>query len=152
MTAAPIFPNERGAKLFSFATMRKWIHFVLLVGLVMGMTMGSTMPMLGQSVASVMLDAPDVEQLWTRAFWHEQHTGKTMQGEILPANWDFFEEATLLSEDESLVWTLRIQVENAPALCVYFDSFHLPVGGQLSFRSEAGRFTEDFTEGPVDFT
>ena len=152
MAAAPIFPNERGAKLFSFVTMRKWIHFVLLVGLVMGMTMGGTMPMLGQSNASVMLDAPNVEQLWTRAFWHEQHTGKTMQGEILPANWDFFEEATLLSQDESLVWTLRIHVENAPALCVYFDSFHLPVGGQLSFRSEAGRFTEDFVEGPVDFT
>ena len=60
--------------------MRKWIHFVLLLGLVMGMTMGSKMPMLGQSVASVMLDAPDVEQLWTRAFWHEQHTGENHAG------------------------------------------------------------------------
>ncbi|MBT6164006.1 MAG: hypothetical protein HOH92_09915, partial [Crocinitomicaceae bacterium] len=33
-----------------------------------------------QTVAQVSLEAPNVEQLWTRAFWHEEHTGKTMQG------------------------------------------------------------------------
>jgi hypothetical protein len=102
--------------------------------------------------SEVFIQSPNVEQLWLRAFWHEQHTGKTMQGEILSADWDFFEEASLHIEDATEHWSLRVKVENAPALCIYFDAFHLPVGGQLSFRSEANRFSEDFVEGPVDFT
>jgi hypothetical protein len=105
-----------------------------------------------QSVAELNLETPNVEHLWMRAFWHEEHTGKTMQGEILPADWNFFEEATFQSDAETEEWTLHVSVENAPALCIYFDDFHLPVGGQLNFRSEAGRFSQDFVEGPVDFS
>ena len=104
------------------------------------------------SVAEVSVSAPNVEQLWARAFWHEEHTGKTMQGHILPADWNFFDEATLHVEGSLEIWSLHVRVENAPALCIYFDSFHLPVGAQLTFRSEAGRFSEDFIEGPIDFT
>ncbi len=104
-----------------------------------------------QSVAELTLESPNVEQLWMRAFWQEEHSGKTMQGEVLPADWNFFEEATFQSDSETEEWTLKVSVENAPALCIYFDDFHLPVGGQLNFRSEEGRFSEDFVEGPVDY-
>lgn len=104
------------------------------------------------SIAEVSVLAPNVEQLWARAFWHEEHTGKTMQGHILPADWDFFDEATMHVEESVEIWSLHVRVENAPALCIYFDSFHLPVGAELTFRSEAGRFSEDFIEGPIDFT
>ena len=104
------------------------------------------------SVAEVSVSAPNVEQLWSRAFWHEENTGKTMQGHILPADWDFFDEATMHVEESLEIWSLHVRVENAPALCIYFDSFHLPVGAQLTFRSEAGRFSQDFMEGPIDFT
>jgi hypothetical protein len=105
-----------------------------------------------QSVAELNLETPNVEHLWMRAFWHEEHTGKTMQGEILPADCNFFEEATFQSDAETEEWTLLVSVEHAPALCISFDNFHLPVGGQLNFRSEAGRFSQDFVEGPVDFS
>ena len=98
------------------------------------------------------LEAPAVEQLWARAFWHEEHTGKTMQGEILAADWNFFDFAVAEETAEGTVWTLRVGVETAPALCVYFDAFHLPVGSRLTFESEAGRFSAPYVSGPVDFT
>jgi hypothetical protein len=120
--------------------------------MVMMVFLGSMpLQMVAQLAAELTLETPNVEQLWMRAFWHEEHTGKTMQGEILPADWDFFEEATFQSDGETEQWTLRVSVENAPALCIYFDEFHLPIGGQLNFRSESGRFSEDFVEGPVDY-
>ena len=47
---------------------------------------------------------------------------------------------------------LSIRVEDAPALCVYFDAFHLPMGSPLTFQSEAGRFSSPYVEGPIDYT
>lgn len=99
------------------------------------------------------LESPNVEQLWARAFWHEENTGKTLQGDILEANWNFFDHAaqtTLPSGD--LVWKLRIRVQGAPALCAYFNEFHLPIGSTLSFESETGRFEVPYKEGPFDFS
>ena len=148
MKIAPIFPNGIYTKRYSFVCMSKAKTRSLLVCMILMMQS----QVFAQTVAQVSLEAQNVEQLWTRAFWHEEHTGKTMQGHILPADWDFFEEATYQSDAEVEKWTLRLNVEDAPALCVYFDSFHLPVGSQLTFRSEAGRFSEDFVEGPVDFS
>lgn len=104
-----------------------------------------------QSIPMVDLNPPNVEQLWARAFWHEENTGKTMQGEILDADVDFFEAAHHETNDAEETWKLRIRVENAPALAIYFDAFHIPVGGALRFESAPGRFEIPYTEGPIDF-
>ena len=81
-----------------------------------------------KTIPVVEVEAPNVQHLWNRAYWHEEHTGKTMQGEILDASFDFFEQADAAVTEDGTVWTLRIRVEDAPALCVYFDAFHLPIG------------------------
>lgn len=95
--------------------------------------------------------APNVEQLWQRAFWHEAHTGKTMQGEVIEASADFFDSAVFhTTESGTQVWELALHISDAPALCVYFDQFHLPVGGRLWLHSEAGVFSMPFAEGPID--
>ncbi|MGY8941383.1 MAG: T9SS type A sorting domain-containing protein [Flavobacteriales bacterium] len=96
--------------------------------------------------------APNVQQLWNRAYWHEEITGKTMQGEIIEADVDFFEAAVMTVEGNLSVWKLSVKVEDAPALCVYFDQFHLPVGSQLTLESAAGVFNVPYVEGPVDYT
>jgi hypothetical protein len=75
-----------------------------------------------------------------------------MQGEILSTAFDFFEQADAVVTEQGTVWTLRIRVEDAPALCVYFDAFHLPIGSSLTFQSEAGRFSVPYVEGPIDYT
>ena len=105
-----------------------------------------------KTIPVVEVEAPNVQHLWNRAFWHEEHTGKTMQGEILDASFDFFEQADAAATEDGTVWTLRIRVEDAPALCVYFDAFHLPMGSSLTFQSEAGRFSSPYVEGPIDYT
>ena len=46
-----------------------------------------------KTIPVVEVEAPNVQHLWNRAYWHEEHTGKTMQGEILDASFDFFEQA-----------------------------------------------------------
>ena len=105
-----------------------------------------------KTIPVVEVDAPNVQHLWNRAHWHEEHTGKTMQGEILDASFDFFEQADAAVTEDGTVWTLRIRVEDAPALCVYFDAFHLPMGSSLTFQSAAGRFSSPYVEGPIDYT
>ena len=98
----------------------------------------------------VQLESPGMDQLLARAWWHEENTGKTMQGHIVEADIDFFEEA--LHEVSSGVesWQLLVNIANAPALCVYFESFHLPVGGELTLESPEGAFEIPFVEGPID--
>ena len=105
-----------------------------------------------QSIPMIEVEAPNVEQLWARAFWHEENTGKSMQGEILAADADFFDLAHFESNAVSEIWKLRIRVANAPALAVYFDAFHLPIGASLRFESAPGRFEVPYIEGPIDFS
>ena len=103
-----------------------------------------------KTIPIVEVDAPNVQHLWNRAYWHEENTGKTMQGEILSTSYDFFQKADPDFAEEVTVWTLRIRVEDAPALCVYFDvaPAHRVV---LTFQSEAGRSARH-VEGPIDYT
>jgi hypothetical protein len=103
------------------------------------------------ALAQLTLPPPSVSDLYARADWHEQYTGKTMQGTILEADWDFFSQATAVATpDGSTEWRLTLGVADAPALCVYFDNFHLPVGATLELRSAEGAFDVPFVEGPVD--
>ena len=107
----------------------KPIQAILLAVWAMAVTAGlsaQTSTALGdKTIPLVEVDAPNVQHLWNRAYWHEENTGKTMQGEILSTAFDFFEQADAVVTEEGTIWTLRIRVEDAPALCVYFDAFHL---------------------------
>ena len=105
-----------------------------------------------KTIPVIDVEAPNVQNLWNRAYWHEENTGKAMQGEILETSFDFFERAEVITTANQAVWTLRIRVEDAPALCVYFDNFHLPIGSSLTFQSEVGRFSSPYVEGPIDYS
>ncbi|HBP45387.1 MAG TPA: hypothetical protein DD635_05760, partial [Flavobacteriales bacterium] len=105
-----------------------------------------------KTIPVIEVEAPNVQNLWNRAYWHEENTGKAMQGEILETSFDFFERAEVITTANQAVWTLRIRVEDAPALCVYFDNFHLPIGSSLTFQSEVGRFSSPYVEGPIDYS
>jgi hypothetical protein len=98
----------------------------------------------------ITLEAPPLDQLWQRAWWHEENTGKTMQGHVVDTEIDFFQAALHEVEGEMESWKLLVNIESAPALCVYFESFHLPVGGQLTLESPEGVFEVPYVEGPVD--
>lgn len=99
----------------------------------------------------VTLEAPALDQLWERAWWHEENTGKTMQGHVVDADVDFFQVAYHEISNELESWQLLINVADAPALCVYFESFHLPVGGLLTLESPEGVFEVPYIEGPADY-
>ena len=86
----------------------------------------------------VTLESPSLDQLWQRAWWHEENTGKTMQGHVVDADIDFFETAHYDVANGVESWQLLVTIEEAPALCVYFESFHLPVGGELTLESPEG--------------
>lgn len=98
----------------------------------------------------VTLESPSLDQLWQRAWWHEENTGKTMQGHVVDADIDFFETAHYDVANGVESWQLLVSIEDAPALCVYFESFHLPVGGELTLESPEGVFEVPYIEGPVD--
>ena len=98
----------------------------------------------------VTLESPGIDQLWERAWWHEENTGKTMQGHVVDADIDFFQVAVHEVSNGMESWQLLINIEDAPALCVYFESFHLPVGGLLTLESPAGAFEVPYIEGPAD--
>jgi hypothetical protein len=105
----------------------------------------------GSEVPVLELDAPNVDQLWAKAEWHEANTGKDLNGEMLTTDWDFFEHAV----KEKLAggatrFSLAVRVAEAPALCVYFSEFHLPTGARLFFETPIGAFDFPFVEGPVD--
>ncbi len=99
------------------------------------------------------LPSPDFADLVARADWHEQHTGKTMQGTVIDADVDFFEFASPSDlPNGGTEWRMAVAVPGAPALCVYFETFHLPVGASLSLRTPEGVFDQPFMEGPIDHT
>jgi hypothetical protein len=106
---------------------------------------------LAASGQTLTLPTPNLAQLHERADWHEQHTGKSMQGTVLDTDADFFEFATPETHpDGSTTWRMAVSVPGAPALCIYFDNFHIPVGATLTLRTPTGAFTTPFMEGPID--
>lgn len=107
-------------------------------------------PFVATSQHVVELPSPDVEGLWNRAAWHEEHTGKMYIGEVLEADWSFFELAESHSEGGLEVWTLDVLVPGAPALAMYFDAFHLPAGAELHFETPAGAFPLVYADAVVD--
>ena len=100
------------------------------------------------TVPRIEFAAPDASQLWARAAWHEEHTGKTMHGEVVEGTADVLVDGVRTEEDGWDVWRLEIAVPGAPGIGVYFDRFHIPVGGELRLRTPDGAFSRPYLTGP----
>lgn len=133
--------------MMDFRHNRKGIRTIfLLFAWAMGMTVWAQV----EGVYHVAL--PGLAQAWKQAEWHEANTGKHMQGVIVEAPLDFFAHAQVSATAEGdRRWVLQLEMEGAPATCVYFEDFHMPVGASLRFETPEGAFPEIFREGPIDF-
>ena len=110
-----------------------------------------SLPLVAFAQTQISIQAPDVQSLWDRAAWHEAETGKTYIGEIIETDVDFFQAATLTElPDGGVQWQLDLRIPGAPALAVYFDAFHLPVGSELTFSSPEGAFPGVYQDALVD--
>jgi hypothetical protein len=77
--------------------------------------------------------------------------GKDLTGVIVEHGFDFFEEASEVVMSNGLtVYELEVEAAEAMGLCVYFDDFHIPFGGELFFESLEGVFDVIYREGPID--
>ena len=120
----------------------------------LGLTLFSTLA-IAQSDTSptIEFDAPDHMELMNRIDKEADLEGRDMVGLVLEQEFDFFEYAhheVLLDGDNQ--WTLNMYSEDAEGMCVYFNDFHIPVGGALYFESPEGAFDTVYQEGPVDYT
>jgi hypothetical protein len=80
-----------------------------------------------------------------------QYEGKDLIGVVLEAPMDFFEVAVLEELPNGISqWSLNMSSEAAQGLCVYFNDFHIPVGGELFLESPEGAFETIYQEGPID--
>ena len=103
-----------------------------------GLTLFSTLTQAQnlEPVQTIEFEAPDSELIWNRIDKESQYEGKDMVGVVLEQEFDFFEFAhheVLLNGDSQ--WTLNLNSESADGLCVYFNEFHIPVGGELYLES-----------------
>ena len=119
--------------------------------LALGLTLFSTFAV-GQ-IETIEFTAPDHMQVWDRIEKEAYYEGRDLVGVILEQQVDFFEFAS----HEVLVdgvnqWTLNLKSEDAQGLSVYFNDFHVPVGGELYMESPEGSFETIYQEGPVDHT
>lgn len=90
----------------------------------------------------------DLEQLWSEYEMYAQ-LGRDFQGKVSADAFDFFDFATHNTHpDGSDVYRLKFHSDNAEALTVYFDEFHLPVGCEM-YIYNADR---SYFEGPIDYT
>ena len=119
----------------------------------LGLTLFSTLIQAQNSepVQTIEFEAPDSELIWNRIDKEAQYEGKDMVGVVLEQEFDFFEFAhhTVLLNGDSQ-WTLNLNSESADGLCVYFNEFHIPVGGELYLESPESEYGHVYREGPVD--
>ena len=119
--------------------------------LALGLTLFSTFAV-GQ-IETIEFTAPDHMQVWDRIEKEAYYEGKDLVGVILEQQVDFFEFASHeVLADGVNQWTLNLKSEDAQGLSVYFNDFHVPVGGELYMESPEGAFETIYQEGPVDHT
>lgn len=100
---------------------------------------------------NIEIPKPDTQEILTRIDKEAQYSGRHMVGVVIDTDFNFFAEA----QHEQFVsgveqWTLEMESDDAAGLCVYFDDFHLPVGGELFLESPEGAFETVYSEGPID--
>lgn len=99
----------------------------------------------------IVVDAPTLDEVITRMEHEAFSSGKDLTGVIVEHGFDFFEEASYEVMSNGLtVYELEVEASEAMGLCVYFDDFHIPLGGELFFESLEGAFDVIYSEGPVD--
>jgi hypothetical protein len=104
-----------------------------------------------EAKAQITFDSPDLEEVWDRADKEGQFLGKYLTGVVLENEMNFFDEASIEVLANGLTqWELDLFVQEAKGLSVYFNDFHIPVGGELFLESLEGAFETVFQEGPVD--
>ena len=100
---------------------------------------------------SIVVDAPTLDEVISQMEHEAFSTGKYLTGVMVEHGFDFFEEASSeVMSDGLTVYELEIEAYEAMGLCVYFDDFHIPVGGELFFESPDGAFDVLYSEGPID--
>ena len=102
---------------------------------------------------TVDFEAPDHMELMNRIDKEAELEGRDMVGLVLQQEFNFFEYAQheeLLNGDHQ--WELNMSSTDAEGLCVYFNDFHIPVGGVLYLESLEGTFNTIYQEGPIDYT
>ena len=76
--------------------------------------------------------------------------GRDMAGIVIESEMNFFDIASVeVLKNGISEWVLDIESSSAMGLCVYFDDFHIPVGGSLFFESDSEVFSTLYQEGPV---
>ena len=99
----------------------------------------------------VVVEAPSLDEVLTRIDHEAHNSGKDMIGVIVEQGFNFFDEASYeLMSNGLAVYELEIEANQALGMCVYFDDFHIPVGGELFIESHEGAFDVVFREGPID--
>ena len=90
----------------------------------------------------------ELEELWN-AYEAYSQEGRDLQGLIRFDAFNFFDFAThTVHPNGSDIYRLKFHSDNAQALTVYFDEFHLPVGCEM-YIYNADR---SYFEGPIDYT
>ncbi len=88
----------------------------------------------------------DQEELWSLYETYSQQ-GRDFQGLIRFDAFDFFDFAThTVHPNGSAMYRLKFHSDNAEALTVYFDEFHLPVGCEMYIYNA----DQSYFEGPID--
>ena len=99
----------------------------------------------------VVVEAPSLDEVRIRIDHEAHNSGKDMIGVIVEQGFNFFDEASYeLMSNGLAVYELEIEATQALGMCVYFDDFHIPVGGELFIESLEGAFDVIFREGPID--
>ncbi|MGY8902256.1 MAG: T9SS type A sorting domain-containing protein [Flavobacteriales bacterium] len=102
------------------------------------------------SAQNVNVSAPLFSDIVERVDKEAELNGRDMAGVVIESEMDFFDFASFTVLENGLSeWSLDIESTYAMGLCVYFNDFHIPVGGSLLFQSEAGVFSTLYQEGPI---
>jgi hypothetical protein len=89
----------------------------------------------------VVVEAPSLDEVRIRIDHEAHNSGKDMIGVIVEQGFNFFDEASYeLMSNGLAVYELEIEATQALGMCVYFDDFHIPVGGELFIESLEGAF------------
>ncbi len=83
------------------------------------------------------------------AYYYTSEEGRDLTGLVREDAFDFFHHASFAETHTGTgVWRMQLHSENAQALMVYFNDFHLPEGSALYIYNADG----SYFEGPIDYT
>lgn len=115
------------------------------VGLALGMVVWSG----SGAQAELVVNTPNLSEATAMMEDRTEKEGRDMVGIVLPVQADFFELADRAISGGLEVWTLKVRAEGAVGVNVYFETFHVPAGGELYFSTPESKFEETWVNGPV---